>query len=382
MGSHAEIAYGYTDMDWLLALSLLAGFALLVGGADFLVDGASRIAAYLGVSTFVIGLTVVAYGTSAPELAVNLGFLFDEIPRSGLLVGTVIGSNISNFLLVLGLSAILRPMIKPDGMNAGLIMMVAVTIAAYILSLDQNIAVWEGWLMVSACICVTVMMYYSGRSGGGSNSLKAPEFGQESDSRQDLTGELGFPYSAIGIILLGVVLLSAGSHLLVDSAVELATLMGVSEFVIGLTVIAVGTSIPELATSLVAILKRDSGIAIGNIVGSNIFNFLFVMATCSAVSGLDIVIDAEVLSFEFPFLLIVTIVSTLVIILKGKVSRWFGSVLFAYFILFLVTRYGWLSYMQGVPLALSWCAPLIIIGAVFVLSRLFSLPGTENLQND
>jgi len=369
-------------MDWLLALSLLAGFALLVGGADFLVDGASRIASYLGVSTFVIGLTVVAYGTSAPELAVNLGFLFDEVPRSGLLVGTVIGSNISNFLLVLGLSAILKPMIKPRDLNAGLILMVVVTIAMYILSLDQNISVLEAGLMVVACICVTVLMYYSSRLVGGSSTLVAAEIGLENDSLQHLSGQK-FPYSAVGTIVLGVILLSVGSHLLVNSAVELATLIGVSELVIGLTVIAVGTSIPELATSLVAMHKGDSGIAIGNVVGSNIFNFLFVMGTCGVVSGMDIVIESHVLSFEFPFLLVVTIVVAVVIMVKGEISRWFGSTLFCYFVIFLVTRYGWLSDAQGVWLAIFWCVPLIIIGAAFVISRLISLPGqTENLQND
>jgi cation:H+ antiporter len=369
-------------MDWLLALSLLAGFALLVGGADFLVDGASRIAAYLGVSTFVIGLTIVAYGTSAPELAVNLGFLFDEKPRPALLVGTVIGSNISNLLLVLGLSAVFKSMIKPRDTNPGLILMVIVTIAAYLLSLDHRISVIEGWAMVAGCVGVTVMMYYSSRLNAGSRVFMAPEIVAGDDLHEE-AGAHRFPHSALGTILLGMTLLSVGSNLLVNSAVRLAELMGVSEFVIGLTVIAVGTSIPELATSLVAMHRGDSGIAIGNILGSNIFNFLFVMGTCSVISGLDIVIESEVLRFEFPFLLLVTLVTTLVILVKGEISRWFGCLLFTYFVLFLVTRYGWLSDVKGFSLVTFWCAPLIVIGAMSFLSRMYTLfRQTEKLQNE
>lgn len=260
----------------LPALLTLASFILLFIGAEFLVRGGAGLALRLGLTSLVVGLTVVAYGTSSPELLVSVKAAFASQP--GIAVGNVIGSNIFNIAVILGIAAMIRPIaahasvIKRDGP-----VMVCVTLLGMAFLYDSRIDRWEGIALVAGSVLYSWWVVRQAKKEG-------PEAGD---------GEEGFKPMhlgrAVGLIAIGLVVLALGSRLLVDNAVIIARTWGVSEAVIGLTVIAAGTSMPELATSVVGAFRGQSDIALGNVVGSNIFNILFVLGLAAVIHPIEAV---------------------------------------------------------------------------------------------
>jgi cation:H+ antiporter len=252
-------------LAWLL-LTLLS-FILLFAGAELLVRGGAGIALRLGLSALVVGLTVVAYGTSTPELVVSVKAAWAGQP--GIAVGNVVGSNIFNIAVILGVAALIRP-VRSDStaVNRDAPVMVAVTLGGMAVLWDGNVARWEGLLLVAASVVYTVWIIRQARK-------------EKSDDDEGLR-PLGM-VKAVLFIAAGLVVLVIGSRLLVVNAVEIARALGVSESVIGLTIIAAGTSMPELATSAVGALRGHSDIALGNVIGSNIFNILFVLGLAAVV---------------------------------------------------------------------------------------------------
>lgn len=263
-------------------LLLLCGFVLLGVGAEVLVSGSSRLAMRMGIAPIIIGLTIVAFGTSAPELAVSIEAATNG--RSAIALGNIIGSNIANIGLILGITALISPIqIEAQLIKRQIPLMIAVSVLLCLLLIDGEVGVIDGILLTLGLAGFLFVSYR--RSDSEVSTLEAPLAGTPAQSGSTHT------ILNIGFIIGGLALLIAGSHVFVESAITLAHLFGVSEAVIGLTVVAIGTSIPELATSVIAAMRKQSDIAIGNVVGSNLFNILGILgvtALISSISALDI----------------------------------------------------------------------------------------------
>ncbi len=260
---------------------LIVGFLLLVKGADFFVDGAASIARRFNISTMVIGLTLVAFGTSAPELAVSINAALDK--SNGLVFGNVIGSNILNILLVLGLSAAITPIsirLKTilKEMPFAIIATVATLFMALDLTIDQtpNVISRVDGLML---LILFAIYFYS--------MLEIIVLGKEEGTFEEIS-EMSLPRSLI-LTVIGMAAIIWGSDLTVTGAVGIARTLGLSEVIIGLTIVAIGTSLPELITSVVAARKGENDIAVGNIIGSNIFNLLLVLGVSAVIN--PVIID-------------------------------------------------------------------------------------------
>lgn len=264
----------------LLSIALIVlGFVLLGAGAELLVSGSSRLALRLGVTPLVVGLTVVAFGTSAPELAVSIDATIDGL--SALALGNVIGSNIANIGLILGITAVIQPIhIKRDLVRKQIPIVIACSVLLGLLLMDGEISRLDGLLLVLGLSAYLIMNYkFSKAEFEPGEELELPPLVAPREG-----GKL---WLNILYILLGLALLVYGSHLFVSNAVVLARTLGISEAVIGLTLVAVGTSIPELATSVLAAMRKQSDIAIGNVVGSNTFNILCVLGVTSIVGSVS-----------------------------------------------------------------------------------------------
>ena len=273
------LAYGW----WVGALCIVLGFVALVKGADWLVDGASAIAKQFGISDLVIGLTVVAFGTSMPEFVVNMISVVEG--STDLAITNILGSNIINTFVILGLTALVYPIVSqkrsrdfdiPLSIIAGVLVLIFVAIHLPFGETERGIGRMGGILLL---LFFCYFLYNTFR-----HAKDHPEEIVQSDEVQ---GAKQLPIRrAIALILVGFIGLIVGGELIVKSAVDIATRMGVSEAIIGLTIVALGTSLPELATSIIAAAKHNSDIALGNVFGSNIFNVFFVLATSATVRPL------------------------------------------------------------------------------------------------
>ncbi|MBM7072298.1 calcium/sodium antiporter [Shewanella sp. 202IG2-18] len=251
----------------LIFLSIVGGFLILTLGAEALVRGASTIALRLGVAPLVIGLTIVAFGTSAPELAVSLEAALDG--NSGIAIGNVIGSNIANIGLILGITALIRPInVQSQIVKRDIPLMITVTLLFWGLLLDGELDIIDGCVLIALLISYLGYSYYDSKKTGQIEEIETSK---------------AHPALSILMILLGLIMLIGGGIIFVDGAVDLARLFGINEVIIGLTVVAIGTSMPELATSAIAALKGESDIAIGGVVGSNLFNILAVLGITATI---------------------------------------------------------------------------------------------------
>ena len=257
----------------------LVGFVLLYFGAEWLVKGSSSLARSLGVTPIVIGLTVVAFGTSAPELVVSL--ISSIQGKSMIAVGNVVGSNICNIALVLGLSAVFNPIKSdPSVVRRDIPIMLAISVYLLLLTFNSTLGRIEGATLFAGIILYTFFNYY----------LAKKETAGAADIESELE-EIGFIASRpkqILLIVAGIVGVVGGAQIVVDNAVKIMTILGVSEKFIGLTIVAFGTSLPELATSVVAAMRGEMDISIGNLVGSNVFNIMSVLGVASMVRPIPI----------------------------------------------------------------------------------------------
>lgn len=341
-------------------LEMVAGIGLLTLGADFLVRGAAGLARKVGLSPLVIGLTVVALGTSMPEVSVSLGSAI--IGEGGVALGNVLGSNIFNILVVLGGSAVIRPLLVDRRLvRLDVPIMVLTALLVFGLGLDGSIDPWEGGVLLSLGVAYTVLLVRAGLRG----DTGVPE--------EDVTGATTFPRQ-IAWIGGGLVLLGVGTRLLVTSAEVVARAMGVSELVIGLTVVAAGTSLPELATSFVAVLRGQRDIAVGNVVGSNIFNALVVLGAAGVASGGDgISIPLGVRTFDLPVMVTASVACLPIFFTGWMISRWEGWVFLAYYgayLLYLVlshTQHGGEDLVQS--MLVFFAVPLTTLTLVVLVIR-------------
>ncbi len=297
----------------------MTGLVLLVAGAEALVRGASRLAAAIGISPLVIGLTVVAFGTSAPEMAVST--VSGSAGQAGLALGNVIGSNIFNILFILGLSALVTPLVVSRPLiRFDVPLMIAVSVAVWLLSLNGGISRPEGGFLFAGMVAYTVFLIRQSRR---ENQVTQDEFARE------YGGGKPRPRSAllkdVVLVLAGLGLLVLGSGWLVDGAVVIAQKLGVSDRVIGLTIVACGTSLPELATSVVAGIRGERDIAVGNVVGSNLFNLLAVLGVTGMVSPSGIVVSPEVMRADLSVMILVAAACLPVFFTGGRISRREGA---------------------------------------------------------
>ncbi|ACA88838.1 calcium/sodium antiporter [Shewanella woodyi] len=251
----------------LILLAIVGGFVILTLGAEALVRGASAIALRLGIAPLIIGLTIVAFGTSAPELAVSLKSAIAG--NSGIALGNVIGSNIANIGLILAITALIRPIqVQSQMVKRDIPIMIAASMLFWGLLLDGQLSFWDGALLTTLLVCYLSFSYFSSKNSND---------GEELDTSPQ------HPMLSVLFIIAGISMLVGGGILFVDGAVDLAKTFGISEVIIGLTIVAIGTSMPELVTSIVAARKGESDIAIGNIVGSNLFNILGILGITALI---------------------------------------------------------------------------------------------------
>ncbi len=272
----------------LFALGILG----LYYGAEWLVRGAGRVARGWGVSALTIGLTVVAFGTSAPELAVGVFSALGGEPE--LALGNVVGSNVMNIALILGVTALLLPI----EVGAGVIrreipVMIVITVAAALFALDGDIGAGDAWMLL-ALFAAYFWVVFRGPAGG---RLQA-----EAEYDELVSGPPGHERSVavwvnVGLVVVGIGVMVGGAHVLVNASIYFALRLGLSEMVIGLTIVAIGTSLPELATALVAVWRKKSEIAVGNIVGSNVFNLCAILGVTALIAPIPV--SRDVLSVEF-----------------------------------------------------------------------------------
>lgn len=309
-------------MSVLAIGAVLAGMAVLVVGAEALVRGASRLAAAAGVSPLVIGLTVVAYGTSAPEFAVSVR---DAVSGSGeVAVGNAVGSNIFNVLAILGVSAAVGGLVVHRRLvRVDVPLLLAVTAGVWWLAADGSISSVEGGVLVAGIVVYSVISYLLGRR---EPAAVTEEFDKEFGAVPNPGGR-AWP-AAAGLVGIGLVGLVAGAQLLVSGATSIAEDLGVSPLIIGLTVVAAGTSLPELATSVIATRRGERDIAVGNIIGSNLFNLLAVLGA-SALAGGGIDVPAGAIMTDLPVTLLVTCIALPALALGLSVARWEGILLLA-----------------------------------------------------
>lgn len=303
---------------------LIGGFILLVWGADRLVAGASALARNLGVSPLVIGLTIVAFGTSAPELVVSGVAAYRGNP--GLAVGNAIGSNIANIGLILGLTAIVYPLrVESETLKREYPMLMLIMVGAFIMAADLVFNRTEGWLLLTGLAALVIWMVRYGLRRGTDDPL-AEEFEAEIP-RDTPTG-----YAVLWLTV-GLVVLPLSSSFLVDGAVYIARSLHVSEAVIGLTIIALGTSLPELAAALTSALRQEDDLAIGNVIGSNMFNVLGVLGIAAVVE--PVAVDPLILKQDFPVMFVFTILLFFMaygIKGPGRINRRSGLLLLSMFI--------------------------------------------------
>ncbi|MHA7142412.1 calcium/sodium antiporter [Arthrobacter sp. Sr33] len=318
-------------MDALDVGRIVVGLMLLVLGGEFLVRGASSLARRAGISALVVGLTVVSAATSAPELAVTIGAVIRDEP--GLAVGNVVGSNIVNVLLILGISALILPIaVKQRLVRFDLPLMVGLSAGLLLLSLDGSISALDGLLLFSVVVVHTVMTILVSRREVKSlhttpnlhnTPTTADSTKEQAEEKETVVRADSFVRSLL-LVLLGVALLVAGASLLVDGAVSIASSLGVSSLVVGLTVVAVGTSLPELATSIIAVWRGERDLAVGNVVGSNIFNIGVVLGLPALISLEGITVATAAVAFDMPVMLAASVALLPIAFTGFAVARWEG----------------------------------------------------------
>ena len=307
----------------MILITFLAGLALLIFGADLLVRGASRLSLSLGIAPLVVGLTVVAFGTSAPELAVSVKGALDG--QTDIAMGNVVGSNIFNVLFILGVSALLAPLVVDRQLiRQEVPIMVGLSALVLWMAMDRSISFADGAVLLGALLAYIFLLYRQGKNA-------APA--EVSDPLlSNAPGLLSRLPVQLALIVVGLAMLVLGSRWLVDAATIFATLLGVSPLVIGLTIVAAGTSLPEVATSVIAALRGEREIAVGNVLGSGIFNLGAVLGISAMVSGSGLQVPSSLLAFDLPVMLAVAIACLPVLFTGHLIARWEGAVFLGYYV--------------------------------------------------
>ena len=351
------------------ALLFAAGVMFLVIGASLLVRGASKLALSFGISPLVVGLTIVAFGTSAPEVAVSVGAALDG--KTDIAVGNVVGSNIFNVLFILGVSALIVPLV----VNVQLIrqevpIMVGASLLLLALGLDGRISMLDGGFLMLLLVAYTVfLVVQSRRETQAANDYYA----RENQPAQAGAWDSKLP-AQLALIAAGLAALVFGSEWLVTASIAFAKALGVSDLVIGLTIVAAGTSMPEVATSITAAIKGERDIAVGNVVGSNTFNILGCLGIAGLVSGdSGLAMAPSLLSFDIWVMLAVALACLPVFLTGREIARWEGAVFLGFYAAYVA--YLILAAQQHDALGafstamLSFVIPMVVLALVVSVIR-------------
>lgn len=316
----------------LTIVQFIAGFVLLLFGAEFLVRGAVSLARRLNVSPMIIGMTIVAYGTTAPELVVSLQAAIDGLP--GISVGNVVGSNIANILLILGVSAVIFPIVvNPRALYRDAAMMGGSALLFAALAFSGRIERWQGALMVILLIGFSLYAFRTERKRGKAND--------PGDLPEELADEFKDAPQATWLSILsvvgGITAVVAGAKLLVTAAVFTARTLGVGEEIIGLTIVAVGTSLPELATATVAALRKHSEVAVGNIMGAGMYNLLAIMGLVAIAAPIPV--PPQILAFDLWFMLAATALLLFLLLSRNGLNRPVGALFLVGFVAYSTLQY-------------------------------------------
>jgi cation:H+ antiporter len=315
-------------------LTFIFGLVLLAAGGELLIRSSSRLAQEFGVSRLFIGLTVVAFGTSAPEAVVSVFAALNG--STDLALANVIGSNIFNVLFILGISALITPLaVSINIIRFDVPLLSAISFLLLILSLDGFLGRWEGILFL---VILIIYVFWNYRSAKITNKDKRSSKKNKAPiASTGIPRQLFFYKGRIGnliMVLCSLMLLVIGSRLLVSSASSMARRFGISEIVIGLTVVAAGTSLPEVATSVIAAIRGERDIAVGNIIGSNVFNILGVLGLSTVLAPSGIKVSPSLLAFDIPVMLAVALLCLPIFINKLTVFQWEGGLLLGYFLIY------------------------------------------------
>jgi cation:H+ antiporter len=310
----------------MLIVLLVGALVLLIVGAEALVRGASRLAAAAGISSLVIGLTVVACGTSSPELAVSIKSSLAG--QAGLAIGNVVGSNIFNVLFILGLSAAITPLVVSQQLvRLDVPLMIAVSVLTLLLGSDGKISRLEGALLFTGLVLYIVVLILLSQKA----SQSAQVANTQASSPPTITGTKSWVFNLV-LVVGGLGLLILGSQWLVDSAVRIAQYLGLSELIIGLTIVAAGTSLPEVVTSVIASLRGERDIAVGNVVGSNLFNIMGVLGFSSLVAPSGLAVSPAALHFDIPVMITVALACLPIFFTGHIIARWEGVLFLGYYV--------------------------------------------------
>lgn len=338
-------------MDWTVLIMFLCGLGALVFGAETLVKHASALALKLGISALIVGLTIVAFGTGAPELAV--GFYAAWTEHNNLLIGNVVGSNIANILLVLGIGAVLAPIaVNRQVLKLDAPVMIGASVLLCALAWDGQLSFIDGVLFILGLSLYLIYLFKTHKTDATEKT------DTEQPSGRLITHILG--------ITLGLILIIFGSQWLINSAVALAKAWGVSEAFIGLTIVAVGTSLPEIATTVMACLKGERDLAVGNVIGSCTFNILAVLGLSAMLSPSGITVSQEVLSIDLPILFLVSVGCLPLLFTNHILSRSEGVLFVGYYSLYTVYL---INYEMQSPLV-QWISTSFWLG-LLPLTALF-----------
>jgi cation:H+ antiporter len=349
-------------------ITLVAGLVLLVLGAEFLVRGASRLASGMGISPLIVGLTVVAYGTSSAEVAACLRAAFSE--ESAVVTSIVVGSNIFNILFVLGVSALITPLVATRRLiRLDVPIMIGVSALVFLLALDGAIGRWDGVLLFAGAVAYTVFTV-RGAHRERSQSWSLVDVPQSSHKR----AVAPFPLATnLFLILLGLAMLVAGARWLVDGSIAMARSLGLGETVIGLTIVAAGTSLPEAATSIAAALRGKREIAVGNVVGSNIANILLVLGLTGIVAPHGIEVPSSALRFDIPVMIAVALSCLPVFFIGGRIARWEGALYLGYYVAFVLYLFLEAGHYAALPafniIMVLFALPLTVITLLVLTAR-------------
>jgi len=349
-----------------LALMLAGGLAALIAGAQLLVRGAGKLALGFGISPLVVGLTVVAFGTSSPELAVSVRSTWSG--QVDIALGNVVGSNIFNVLFILGASALVSPLVvSVQVIRQEVPIMIAASLLLLGATLDGGLNQVEGLVFVAGLAAYTIFLVIQSR-----RTMPAPEAGMAAANPPSPAWD---DRLAAQLLLIGggLALLVAGSNWLVEAAVFLARQFGISELVIGLTIIAAGTSLPEVATSLLATLRGDRDIAVGNVVGSNVFNILGVLGLSALVAPVSLPVAPSLAAFDLPVMIAVAIACLPVFFTGRTIARWEGAVFLGYYVAYvayLILNAQAHDLLTTYTVAMRWVViPLTVLTLAVVLTR-------------
>lgn len=305
-------------------LMFVVGLVFLVIGAELLVRGASRVAAGFGISPLIIGLTIVAFGTSSPELAVSIEAALSN--NASIAMGNVVGSNIFNVLFILGLSAIIVPLIVSKQLiRLDVPLMIVLSVVLLLVTYDGNLSRFEGVIFVIGLVAYVAFLIIQQK--------KNPEPIADLDALES-SGRFAGTFWNFVFIVVGLGLLVLGSNWFVESAIEFARYFGVSDVVIGLTIVAAGTSMPEVVTSIMAAIKGERDIAVGNVVGSNVFNIMGVLGISAALAPAGIDVSESMIGFDIPVMIAVAFACLPIFVTGGIIDRFEGFIFLTYYLIY------------------------------------------------